>query len=97
MIDAGVSAAKAIVSDEMLRLAELVRPKLTQDGMFLVGLDIIGHKLMEINVFSPGGLDSLEKLEGVPFMHEVINAIDRKVEYRQKNQGIFNNIEIATY
>ncbi len=28
--------------------------------MFLVGLDIVGDKLMEINVFSPGGLGSAE-------------------------------------
>ena len=39
-----------------LHIAEIVRPKLVQDGMFLVGLDIVGDKLMEINVFSPGGL-----------------------------------------
>ena len=28
--------------------------------MFLVGLDIVGDKLMEVNVFSPGGLGSWE-------------------------------------
>jgi glutathione synthase len=96
-MSAGASAARAVVSDEMLQLAELARPKLIEDGMFLVGLDIIGHKLMEINVFSPGGLDSLEKLEGVPFVHEVIRAIERKVEYRKRNLESINNIEIATY
>ena len=37
-------------------VAEAVRPKLLADGMFLVGLDIVGDKLMEVNVFSPGGL-----------------------------------------
>ncbi len=94
---AGAIAVKALVSDEMLQLAALVRSRLIQDGMFLVGLDIIGHKLMEINVFSPGGLDSLEKIEGVAFMHAVIHAIERKVEYRQKNHEGLNNIEIATY
>lgn len=41
---------------------------------------------------SPGGLDSLET---VPFMHEVIQAIECKVEYRQKNLASFNKIEIA--
>ena len=80
----------------MMPLAELVRPKLIQDGMFLVGLDIIGNKLMEINVFSPGGLWGLERMEGVPFSHEVIHAIEHKVEYRQQNQQGFNNIELAT-
>jgi len=94
---AGAIATKAIVTDEMLRLAELVRPGLIQDGMFLVGLDIIGNKLLEINVFSPGGLDSLEQLEGVPFVREVIRAIENKVEYRQKDYQGFNNIELAMY
>ena len=92
---AGASAEKVVVTDEMLQLAALVRPKLIQDGMFLVGLDIVGNKLMEINVFSPGGFSYLEKLEGVPFSHEVIHAIEHKVEYRQQNQQRFNNIEIA--
>jgi glutathione synthase len=91
----GAIAAKAVVTDEMLQLAELVRPKLVQDGMFLVGLDIVGNKLMEINVFSPGGFAPLEKLEGISFSHEVIQAIERKVEYRQKNQQGFSNIEIS--
>jgi glutathione synthase len=30
-------------------MAEIIRPKLVMDGMFLVGLDIIGDKLMEVN------------------------------------------------
>ena len=35
--------------------------------MFLVGLDIVGDKLMEINVFSPGGLGSAQRFEKVRF------------------------------
>jgi glutathione synthase len=92
---AGASAEKAIITDEMIQIAELVRPKLIQDGMFLVGLDIVGNKLMEINVFSPAGLDGLEKLEGVPFCQEVIHAIEQKVDYLQQNPQGFNNTEIA--
>jgi len=92
---AGAIAEKAIVSDEILQMTELVRPKLMQDGMFLVGLDIVGNKLMEINVFSPGGLVGLEALEGIPFCYDVVHAIEHKVEYRQQNQQGFNNIEIA--
>ena len=48
------------VDDDMLQVAEAVRPKLLADGMFLVGLDIVGDKLMEVNVFSPGGLGTCE-------------------------------------
>ena len=57
-IHAGGKKAKAEINQSHLRLAEIVRPKLVQDGMFLVGLTSSATKLMEINVFSPGGLGS---------------------------------------
>ena len=48
--------------------------------MFLVGLDIVGTKLMEVNVFSPGGLGSCEQLYGTNFAESVIEALERKVD-----------------
>ena len=71
-IHAGGKLARAEVGPEALRIAEIVRPKLVVDGMFLVGLDIVGDKLMEINVFSPGGLGSAQKFTGVNFSRVVI-------------------------
>ena len=79
-----------------LQIAEIVRPKLVQDGMFLVGLDIVGDKLMEINVFTPGGLGSAQKLEGVNFTEAVLDAIERKVEYMNFYRRKFDNREMAT-
>ena len=64
------------------QVAEAVRPKLLADGMFLVGLDIVGDKLMEVNVFSPGGLGSCETLYGTRFTDAVIDALEHKVELR---------------
>ena len=64
--------------------------------MFLVGLDIVGDKLMEINVFSPGGLGSAQKFEKVNFTHAVIAALERKVEYMGYYQRRFDNEEMAT-
>ena len=57
-IHAGGKLRPAIMTEEHLRIAEIVRPKVVQDGMFLVGLDIVGDKLMEINVFSPGASEA---------------------------------------
>jgi glutathione synthase len=54
----GGEARRAKVTDAILEVVDAVRPKLLADGMFLVGLDIVGDKLMEVNVFSPGGLGS---------------------------------------
>jgi glutathione synthase len=94
-VHAGGSIAKATVTDEMLKIAEIVRPKLALDGMFLVGLDIVGDKLMEINVFSPGGLGSAQKLEKVNFTVSVVEALERKVQYMGYYERNFDNIEMA--
>jgi glutathione synthase len=91
---AGGKAAKAKVTDAMLHIAEIVRPKLVRDGMFLVGLDIAGDKLMEINVFSPGGLHSISKLTRVNFGRLVIEALERKLQYEQYD-GRLENAEVA--
>lgn len=95
-IHAGGKLAPAVITDEHLRLAEIVRPKLVQDGMFLVGLDIVGDKLMEINVFSPGGLGSAQTFEKVNFSNYVIDALERKVEYMSYYRRNFENGEMAT-
>ena len=95
-IHAGGKLREAEISDVHLRVAEVVRPKLVQDGMFLVGLDIVGDKLMEINVFSPGGLGSAQKFEKVNFTHGVVQALERKVHYMKYYKRNFNNVELAT-
>jgi glutathione synthase len=95
-IHAGGEKAKAVVDDVALHIAEIVRPKLVEDGMFLVGLDIVGSKLMEINVFSPGGLGSAQQFEGVNFSHAVIESLERKVQYMGYYKRNFNNIDMAT-
>ncbi len=95
-VHAGGKLAQAVITDEHLRLAEIVRPKIVQDGMFLVGLDIVGDKLMEINVFSPGGLGSAQMFEKVNFSNAVIDALERKVEYMGYYRRNFDNDEMAT-
>ena len=94
-IHAGGKLRQAEITDAHLRLAEIVRPKIVLDGMFLVGLDIVGNKLMEINVFSPGGLGSAQKFEKVNFSHAVVEAMERKVEYMTYYKRSFDNVEMA--
>ncbi|CAN5736354.1 glutathione synthase [soil metagenome] len=94
-LHAGGRLAKAIVTDDMLRLAEIVRPRLIADGMFLVGLDIVGDKLMEINVFSPGGLGSATKFEKVDFTTAVLQYLERKAAARQHGQGKLTNRQLS--
>lgn len=94
-LHAGGSAQSVKVDQTMLDLVELVRPKLIQDGMFMVGLDIVGNKLMEINVFSPGGLSDVSELEGVDFSTPIIEAIERKVHYKNTYGTQIDNKTVA--
>ena len=41
--------------------------------MFLVGIDIVGDKILEVNVFSPGNLKSCSTLAGVEFSEAIID------------------------
>ncbi|MFW6169776.1 MAG: glutathione synthetase [Planctomycetota bacterium] len=95
-IHAGGKLAPADVSSQELRIAEIVRPKLVQDGMFLVGLDIVGEKLMEINVFSPGGLGSAQKFTKINFNRYVIHALERKANYMEYYGRNFDNQDMCT-
>jgi glutathione synthase len=95
-IHAGGTKAAAVIDHTSLRIAEIVRPKLVQDGMFLVGLDIVGEKLMEINVFSPGGLGSAQQFEKTNFSKHVVNALQRKVQYMQYYGRNFDNVDMCT-
>lgn len=94
-VHVGGKTARAEVTDEMLKIAEIVRPRLARDGMFLVGLDIVGDKLLEINVFSPGGLGIAARLEEVDFTAAVIEALEKKVAYRADANGDVSNLELA--
>jgi glutathione synthase len=95
-VAAGGSVEKVKVDDTMLEIVDIIRPKLVLDGMFMVGLDIVGNKLMEINVFSPGGLQGASALEGVDFSTPVIRAIENKVQYRKEYADLINNKLLAT-
>ena len=92
----GGKAERAKVTDDMLAVADAVRPKLLADGMFLVGLDIVGDKLMEVNVFSPGGLGSCETLYRAKFTDVVIGALERKVDLRRHYGRRLDNARLAT-
>lgn len=95
-IHAGGKGTKADVDEEMMELVKILKPKLVQDGMFLVGADIVGNKLMEINVFSPGALNMISRMNDINFAEVVIESIENKVAYKKLYGDYVDNITIAT-
>ena len=94
-IHAGGKAEAAEIGETELRVAELIRPKLIADGMFLVGIDIVGDKILEVNVFSPGNLGSCSRLAGVDFSIPIIEAVERKVSIAEQYAQSFDNRHLA--
>lgn len=95
-ITAGGLVALPEITPAMRYIAESVGPQLIRDGMFLVGLDIVDDKILEINVFSPGGLVGASRQTKVNFMPEVIKALEVKVEALRMHPDKYTNIELAT-
>ena len=94
-IHAGGKAEAVEITETELRIAELIRPKLIADGMFLVGIDIVGDKILEVNVFSPGNLHSCSALAKVNFAEPILASIERKVEIGIEFGGGFDNKALA--
>ncbi len=95
-LHAGGEAKPAAVSEEILKITEIVRPNLIRDGMFFVGLDIIGSKLIEVNVFSAGGLFSASKFADVDFTEFIIQSLEHKIYIKSLYMGKITNRRIAT-
>ena len=81
-ISAGGTSEIIKPTEDMMHVAEVVAPKLVEDGMYLTGLDIAGDKMMEINVDTPGGLNYIEDKSGVDFSGAIIDDLERKVRLK---------------
>jgi glutathione synthase len=74
-ISAGGKSEAVDITDEHMKVATTVGPKLAADGMFFAGLDIVDDKLVEVNVQSPGGLGGVEAFTGIDFAPIIIEAL----------------------
>ena len=61
-----------------LLLRQAMSDMLVAHGMFLVGIDVIGSKVVEINAESPGGFQSVERLYDIDIAETVIEALERR-------------------
>lgn len=95
-IHAGGKPIKAQLNDTIRKLCSIVAPKLKRDGMFMAGIDIVGDKIMELNLDSPGGIVSIETLEKEKFAAAIIESIERKIEYQKYYMGRLPNKYLAT-
>jgi len=86
-IHAGAKASKHEVTNKERAICEGIKDKLIADGLYFVGIDIIGDKLVEINCVSPGGIPRINRLNRVKLEERVIDFIEQKVlEMRERKR-----------
>jgi glutathione synthase len=79
---AGATRRRCRLNQAERELCETIRPRLVADGLYLVGLDIAGEKILEINVFAPGGMHNMFEIYGVDFAEPAIADLERRFKLR---------------
>jgi glutathione synthase len=74
---------KASVDADDRRILERLAPWLARDGLFFVGIDVIGGRLTEVNVTSPTGIQEMNALDGARYEERVIDRVEQRIAERR--------------
>ena len=78
ILAAGARGVVRELSARDRQIAQTVGPVLAREGMLLVGLDVIGDYLTEINVTSPTGMREIMDQSGFDVAGMMIDAVERR-------------------
>jgi glutathione synthase len=78
-IHVGGQCMKTEITTRDREICEALAPLLIADGLYFVGLDVIGSFLTEVNVTSPTGIQEINALDHVCLESKVIDFIERRV------------------
>lgn len=78
-VSAGGSVQKHKLTKQEKLLCHKIGPRLVKDGLYFVGIDVIGGKLVEVNVMSPGGITYMNKVYKTRIQEKVVNFMESKV------------------
>lgn len=72
----GGRVAPTDITEQEQKICAYVGPKLQQDGLYFVGIDVIGGYLTEVNVTSPTGIREIDRLNNVQLAKQVIEWVE---------------------
>ncbi len=75
----GGTARASRLSDADMRICKAIGPELRRLGLVLVGLDVIGGRLTEVNVTSPTGVQVLKRFDGTDAASLFWDAAERRL------------------
>jgi len=76
-IHVGGRVVKADLTARDREICRVMAPSLKKMGLYLVGLDVIGNYLTEVNVTSPTGIQEINALDKVNIEAKVIDFIEK--------------------
>jgi glutathione synthase len=72
----GGVAARSVLDADDRRIVERLAPWLRRDGLYFVGIDVIGGKLTEVNVTSPTGVQEINALEHTRLEAAILDRVE---------------------
>lgn len=72
----GGTVAKTEITEREYTICETIAPKLREDGLYFVGIDVIGGYLTEVNVTSPTGVREIDRLNNTCLGKQVIEWVE---------------------
>jgi glutathione synthase len=81
-IHVGGQCVKVEVTERDREICAALAPLLRADGLYFVGLDVIGSFLTEVNVTSPTGIQEVNALNHVCLERNVVDFVEQQVEKR---------------
>jgi glutathione synthase len=85
-IHAGAAAYKHEITEKERSICATIRDRLVEDGLYFVGVDVLGDKLVEVNCVSPGGIPRINRLDNAKLEANVIDFIEQKVKDHQREK-----------
>ena len=76
----GGRAEASTLTDREREICAAIGPLLREKGQVLVGIDVIGGWLTEINVTSPTGVQELERFDGIDVAGMIWDAVQRRLQ-----------------
>ena len=74
----GGRVEKTAITARDLEICQCVAPKIRADGLYFVGIDVIGGYLTEVNVTSPTGIREIDRLDQTQLGVTVIKWLEDK-------------------
>ena len=79
-IHVGGQCMKTDVTERDREICAALSPLLRADGLYFVGLDVIGNFLTEVNVTSPTGIQEINALNHVCLESNIVDFVEQQVE-----------------